>query len=115
MRGFARVSVAVPVSEVADVERNARATLELWRQADQHGSTVVVFPELGLSAYSVRDLSFDQYLLDGCERALAWLADEGCTLSTMALVGLPIRSGGGLYNIAAAIQGGHVLGVVHKA
>src|SRR6476659_2344861 len=74
MKGFARISVAVPTCQVGDVESNARATMALWRQAAEQGSHVVVFPELGLSSYTARDLFFDRHLLDGCESALGWLA-----------------------------------------
>jgi NAD+ synthase (glutamine-hydrolysing) len=96
MQGFARVSVAVPTCTVADVEKNAQATLALWRRAADEESSLVVFPELGLSAYTVRDLFFDGHLLDGCERALGWLAAEGRALRPLAIVGLPLRFGGGL-------------------
>jgi NAD+ synthase (glutamine-hydrolysing) len=100
---------------VGDVEKNAAAMLASWRRAHQEESAVVVFPELALSAYTVRDLFFDRHLLDGCERALASLAEEGRDLTPLAIVGLPVRFGGALYNAAAAIQGGRVLGLVPKA
>lgn len=115
MKGFARVSVAVPPCRVADVEANARAHLELWRQAHGEGANVVVFPELGLSSYTARDLFFDTHLLDGCEAALAWLAREGRDLSPLAVVGLPLRKDHGLYNSAAVLQHGRVLGIVPKS
>src|SRR5436309_15737378 len=83
MKGFARISVAVPSCQVGDVESNARATLSLWRQAADQGSHVVVFPELGLSSYTARDLFFDRHLLDGCESALGWLADASRALAPL--------------------------------
>lgn len=115
MKGFARVSVAVPPCRVADVEANARAHLELWREAHREGANVVVFPELGLSAYTARDLFFDTHLLDQCEARLGWLAREGAELAPLAIVGLPVRHGHGLYNCAAVLQEGRVLGVVPKS
>lgn len=115
MRGFARVSVAIPPAEVCDAERNAEATLALWRRAHDDKSALVVFPELGLSSYTARDLFFDRHLLDGCERALAWLVEEGRHLSPLAIVGLPVRAPVGLYNCAAVLQRGRVLGVVPKS
>lgn len=115
MRGFARVSVAIPPCEVCDVERNAEATLALWRRAHDDKSALVAFPELGLSSYTARDLFFDRHLLDECERALAFLLEEGRHLSPLALVGMPVRTSTGLYNCAVAIQRGRVLGVVPKS
>jgi NAD+ synthase (glutamine-hydrolysing) len=115
MQGFARVAVAVPPCRVVDVEANARATLALWRTAHEQHVHAIAFPELGLSSYTARDLFFDGHLLEGCERALAWLAKESKDLHPLALVGLPVRFGHGLYNAAAALQGGRVLGIVPKS
>ncbi|MBT6277748.1 MAG: NAD(+) synthase [Chromatiales bacterium] len=115
MRGFARLSAAVPASGVADFERNTTNTLALWRQADADGSALVVFPELGLSGYSTRDLLHDTHLLETSKACLLELASAGRDLVPVAIVGLPLRVGSGLYNVAAAIHGGRVLAVVPKA
>jgi NAD+ synthase (glutamine-hydrolysing) len=115
MRGFARISAAVPLCAVADFDTNRGNTLALWRQADEQGSAVVVFPELGLSAYSVRDLLLDHHLLETCLGSLATLVEESRRLRPLALIGLPLRVGSQLYNVAAAVQGGRLLGVVPKA
>lgn len=115
MRGFARVAAAVPRCGVTDFDGNRAATLELWQQADEEGCALVLFPELGLSSYTARDLFFDRHLLDSCERALLELAAEGRELTPMAIVGLPLRVGDALYNAAAVLQGGEVLGIVPKS
>ncbi|MBW2732979.1 MAG: NAD(+) synthase [Deltaproteobacteria bacterium] len=114
MRGFARVAAAVPRCGVTDFDNNRRATLELWQRADEEGCAVVVFPELGLSSYTARDLFFDRHLLDSCERVLLELSAAGRDLAPMAIVGLPLRVGDALYNVAAMLQGGEVLGIVPK-
>jgi NAD+ synthase (glutamine-hydrolysing) len=115
MRGFARVSVAVPVVRVGDMEANARHTLELFREASAEGASVVVFPELGLSGYTARDLFLDCHLLERCEHALQTILEASESLAPLAVVGMPLRVGDGLYNAAVALQGGKVLGVVPKA
>lgn len=115
MRGFARVSAAVPSVAVADVATNREHTLALWRQSHRQGDAVVVFPELGLSGYTVRDLFLDRHLQDACSQALLELAEAGAELSPLAVVGLPLRVEGLLYNVAAVLSGGRVLGVVPKA
>ncbi len=115
IEGFARVSVAVPPCAIADVETNRQATLDLWRRAHDQGDALVVFPELGLSGYTIRDLLLDRLLLDRCAEALVALAEDGRDLQPMAVVGLPLRVGGAVYNVAAALQGGRVLGIVPKA
>lgn len=115
MQGFARLSLAIPQCRVGDVEENARSVFALWQQAHDDESQVVVFPELMLSSYTARDLLLDTHLLEQCERALRWLAAEGAKLSPLCIVGAPLRAGVGLYNCAAVLQRGEVLGVVPKS
>ena len=115
MRGFARISAAVPRCAVADIDGNVARTLDLWREAHDGGDALVVFPELGVCGYTVRDLFHSHHLLDRCEAALLELAAVGAKLAPLALVGLPLRAEDGVYNVAAAIQGGRVLGIVPKA
>ena len=115
MRGFTRVSVAVPVVKVADPASNARSTLELWQQAHADGVVVVVFPELGLTSYTARDLFFDNTLQQAAETALASLLEHSQRLSPLAVVGMPLRTPQGLYNVAVVVQGGRLLGVIPKS
>jgi NAD+ synthase (glutamine-hydrolysing) len=114
-RGFARVSAAVPECRVGDIEANCEHILSLWRQADAEGAAVVVFPELCLTGYTVRDLFLDRHLLDQSEAQLVSLAQSGAKLDTLALVGVALRIGGGIYNVAAALHRGHILGLTPKA
>lgn len=115
MKGYARIAAAVPAAAIADTESNHDRTLALWREADAAGANAVVFPELGLSGYSVRDLFMNTTLLDACEHSLDRLIDAGEALEPVAIVGLPLRFNHGLYNCAALIHQGQLLGVVPKA
>jgi NAD+ synthase (glutamine-hydrolysing) len=115
MQGFVRVMTAVPRVSVAGLEQNLHATLELLREADSRGAQVVVFPELGLSSYTARDLFASRVVLDGALAALDKLREASETIETLAIVGLPLRTGTGIYNVAVALQRGHVLGVVPKS
>jgi NAD+ synthase (glutamine-hydrolysing) len=112
--GFARVAVAVPRCRVADSEFNAEQTAAMLADAAGQGAALVAFPELGLSAYTCDDLFHQHALLDACETALASIvaATEGC--SAVAVVGLPLRVDHALFNCAAVVQAGRVLGVVPK-
>ncbi|MFT5893899.1 MAG: NAD+ synthase (glutamine-hydrolyzing) [bacterium] len=115
MKGYARIAAAVPAAAVADIDANRDNTLALWRQADTAGVNSVVFPELGLSGYSIRDLSLNTTLLDACENSLSTLLESGKSLEPIAIVGIPLRFNHGLYNCAAVIHQGKILGVVPKA
>jgi NAD+ synthase (glutamine-hydrolysing) len=115
MRGFARVSAAVPAVRVGDVRENLERTFALWQRSDAQGDALVVFPELGLTGYTIRDLLHDNQLLEAARHSLLRLANMGRELRTMALVGLPLRVGPALFNVAAAVQAGRVLALVPKS
>lgn len=115
MNGFSRVSAAVPTCVVADAQANAVNTIALMRRSHAQGDAVVVFPELGLTGYTARDLFADSHMLEQAEVALASIVEASVELTGLTLVGLPLRHGAGVYNVAAAVHGGKVLGVVPKS
>jgi hypothetical protein len=86
--GFARVAVATPIVRVGDPRHNGEATLELIRRAAAEKTTLVVFPELGLTAYTCEDLFHQQALIEAAEEALARLLEGTRNLAIAALVGL---------------------------
>ena len=112
--GFVRVAVAVPRCRVADPAFNAQQTIELLRRASAEGAAVVAFPELGLAAYTCDDLFHQLPLLRACEAALDQVraATEQC--EAIVVVGLPLQVDHSLYNCAAVLHRGSVLGVVPK-
>ncbi|HEX7761235.1 MAG TPA: NAD(+) synthase [Caulobacteraceae bacterium] len=112
--GFLRLGAAVPKVVAADPVTNVAETLKLARQAHANHAGLVVFPELGLSAYAIDDLLLQDALLDAVEAAIAELVEASKTLMPVLVVGAPLRSQGRLYNCAVAIHGGQVLGVVPK-
>lgn len=112
---FARVAVAIPVCKIADPAWNAAQTVALARQAAEQGAVLVAFPELGLSAYTCDDLFHQRALLDACEQALARIAADTAALPVALVVGLPLRVNHMLFNCAAVVAGGRVLGVVPKS
>jgi NAD+ synthase (glutamine-hydrolysing) len=113
--GFVRVATAVPKVKLADPAANAQSVVALAREAHDAGVAVIVFPELGLTGYTIDDLLQQEILLDAVEAAIATLAEESRKLSPMIVVGAPLRDAGRLYNTGVAIQRGKVLGVVPKS
>ena len=111
---FVRVAVAVPRIRVADPAFNAAETVKMIEQAAAEGASLVAFPELGLAAYTSDDLFHQRALLDACEAALASVAEATARLPVTAVVGLPLRVDHLLFNCAAVVSGGRVLGVVPK-
>ncbi len=111
---FVRLAVAIPEVRVADPAFNAAATVKQMKAAHERRCGLVVFPELGLSSYSCDDLFQQQALLDGVLAALESVRAASGKLLPVAVVGLPLRVGGLLYNCAAVVHRGRVLGVVPK-
>ena len=113
-QGFARVAVAVPRCRVADPAFNAEHSVALLHEAASAGAALVAFPELGLSAYTCDDLFHQRALLDGCEAALARLVAASEGIDTVAVLGLPLRVDHSLFNCAAVLHRGRLLGIVPK-
>ncbi|MBT3257748.1 MAG: NAD(+) synthase, partial [Deltaproteobacteria bacterium] len=112
--GFIRSAVCVPSLSVADPAYNVERTLGLARRASDHHAAFVLFPELGLSAFSNEDLFHQDALLEAVREALAELITESKDLSPLLLVGAPLRFQGKLFNCALVIYRGKVLGIVPK-
>lgn len=112
--GFVRVAVATPKLRVADCTFNAEQTVQCIAEAEQAQASLIVFPELGLSAYTCADLFLQPTLLNGALTALKTVVDTSQDKDIVAVVGLPLVWKGKLYNCAAVIQHGSVLGVVPK-
>jgi len=111
---FFRAAVAIPEVRVADPLFNASQTIALMDEAASRGAALVIFPELGLSAYSCEDLFHQQALLDGALEALRTLVEASRTLSVAAAVGMPLQIDGLLYNCGVVLARGKILGVAPK-
>jgi NAD+ synthase (glutamine-hydrolysing) len=109
-----RVAVGVPNVRVADPGYNAEQTIGLMEAAARQHAVVVLFPELGLSAYSCEDLFHQSALLDTTLDALRAVLRASESLELIAVVGLPLRVDHLLYNCAAVVWRGRILGVVPK-
>ena len=112
--GFINVAAAVPAVKVADTLYNMEETKRMMVDADAQGVEIICFPELGLTAYTCQDLFDQQILVEEAEQALLALLSDTRQLDIIAIVGLPVQSGGLLLNCAAVIQHGSVLGVIPK-
>jgi len=112
--GFIRTAVGVPETHVADPSFNGSRTIELMEKAEAEHAILVLFPELGLSAYSCEDLFHQQALLDGTRDSLRDVLKASKTLNIIAVVGMPLQVDQLLFNCAVVLQGGKILGVVPK-
>ncbi len=114
-QGFVRVAACTPRTAVGDPARNAAETLCLLDEAAAAHADLVLFPELGLSAYAIDDLFLQDALLDAVERAVADLAAASVKLAPAIVVGAPLRRNGRLYNCGVVLARGTIAGVVPKS
>jgi len=113
--GFVRVAVVSPELQVADVRFNTQRIVEALGHAAAGGCRLAVFPELSLTSYSCADL-FEQALLrERAREALMEVARAAGRLGIATVVGLPFEVEGRLYNCAAFVAGGRVLGLAAKS
>ena len=113
--GFARVATAVPHLRVADTRYNAARTIDLLHRAADEAVDVVVLPEVGLTGYTCNDLFYQRTLQEGAVDALHGVARATARqFGGLAVVGLPLVVDDQVYNCAAVIHRGQVLGVVPK-
>lgn len=112
--GFLRAAAASPALRVADPQYNAEKITEVILKQAETGTELLVFPELCLSGYTCGDLFFQKTLTDACLDALFKIAEATEGISTLVYVGLPVEREGKLYNCAAVVNGGKVLGFIPK-
>lgn len=113
--GFVKVAAAVPQVAVADCARNAERIVALAQQAARRGVELVAFPELAVTGYTCADLFLQPALLDAADEALGEIMRQTRKLPLALIVGLPLRHEDRLYNCAAVVAQGRLLGVVPKS
>ena len=112
--GFVKVAAATVKETVADPKENAARILEKIKEAERAGAKVIVLPELCISSYSCGDLFYQEILLQESLSALHFLAEKTRDTDALIFLGLPLFHEGNIYNAAATLNRGRILGVVPK-
>ncbi len=112
--GLVRIGVGVPRVSVADPRSNADEIIRLINSAAEDGAAVLCLPEMCLTGYTCGDLFLQPLLINSAESELERILKNTAHTSVLAFVGLPVFNRGKLYNCAAAICRGELLGLVPK-
>lgn len=112
--GFIKVSAATPDVRVGDCEYNADEIIRMVYEMEAQGAKVMVFPELCITSYSCGDLFWQETLLNEAKVQLMRIAKETEAVDGLIFVGLPLEYNGKLYNVAAGLNHGEILGLVPK-
>ncbi len=113
--GYIRVAAAIPSVRVADCKFNVDAIIGLMRKAAERKARIVVFPELCVTAYTCGDLFLQPELLRAADRELRRIVEYSAEAPVTAIVGLPVAAGNAIYNCAAVVSQGEIVGVVPKS
>ena len=113
--GFARVAACTGHTVIADPRANAASILRLARGCSEEGVAIAVFPELGLTGYSIEDLLLQDVVLDDVEAALAEIVAASADLLPVLVLGAPLRHRHRIYNCAVVVHRGRILGIVPKS
>ncbi len=113
-QGFIKVGAGTPEVRVADCAYNASQIIQVIRQMGEEQAKVIVLPELCITAYTCGDLFWQERLLEEAKEQLLLIARETRDVDALVFVGLPFEFENKLYNAAAAISQGVILGLVPK-
>lgn len=112
--GFIKVAAVTPDIEVGNTAYNTEQIIQCIGLAGKEDVRLLVFPELCISGYTCNDLFLQNILLEGCLEGLEQIRSASRTHDMLIVVGLPFLFNARLYNIAAVIYQGEVLGLVPK-
>ncbi|MCI8638645.1 MAG: NAD(+) synthase [Coprococcus sp.] len=113
-QGFIKVAAVTPHIQVADITYNRDAICRGIEEAAGAGAKIIVFPELCLTGYTCGDLFTQDILLKKSREALGYIAQKTEGVKSLIFVGMPLEVEGGLYNVAAALNDGTILGFTTK-
>ena len=112
--GFVKVAAITPNVKVADVDYNCQEIVKRIQEAAEKDAKVMVFPELSITGYTCQDLFLQDALLEAAKCGLKTIKNYSRNIDEIIFMGLPLDFNGKLYNVAAAISRGKILGIVPK-
>ena len=112
--GFMRVGAASLELKISDVSYNVSKIKEIMKESESLGIEVLVTPELSITGYTCADLFLNDYLINRALDGLRELRDYSNSVKGVFIVGLPFRCDNQLFNVAAVLSSGHILGIVPK-
>ena len=112
--GFLKIACATPDVRVGDCDYNTDRILELISQAHAQGVKIICFPELSITGYTCGDLFLQETLLQSAQENLERIVKATKEMKIVSIVGVPCCCRNKLYNCAAVIYNGTVLGGVPK-
>ncbi len=108
-----RITVVQTTSIIGDVAANAALHCEHIRQAIAEQAEAVIFPELSLTGYTLRDLNFEVAIDPATDPRLQELRELSRAI-TIICGGVERAASGGVYNSAFVFEDGMCIHTHHK-
>ena len=112
--GYIKTAAATPYITVADCNANGNEIIRLIHEMEKEHVKVMTFPELCITGYTCQDLFLQRRLLDSAWETLLKITKETADVDALVFVGVPFRNHGKLYNVAAVLNRGEIIGLVPK-
>ncbi|GAC1556244.1 MAG: NAD+ synthase [Polyangiales bacterium] len=109
-----RIAIASANTTVGAVRSNADRAIVLARAAAADGATLVALNEQLIAGYTPEDLVQWRAFIDAQWTELERFARETADLGAAFAIGLTVARGSHLYNAAAMVHAGRIVGVVPK-
>ena len=112
--GFIKAAAITPELKVADIDYNCEVIIQYMKESEEKKVKIAVFPELCITGYTCQDLFLQDELLEQAILALKRIVVQSKDMEGIYFVGLPMAIDGRLYNMAAGVSRGRILGLVPK-
>ena len=112
--GYIKTAAATPYITVADCNANGNEIIRLIHEMEKEHVKVMTFPELCITGYTCQDLFLQRRLLDSAWETLLKITKETADVDALVFIGVPFRNHGKLYNVAAVLNRGEIIGLVPK-
>ena len=112
--GYIKTAAATPYITVADCNANGNEIIRLIHEMEKEHVKVMIFPELCITGYTCQDLFLQRRLLDSAWETLLKITKETADVDALVFIGVPFRNHGKLYNVAAVLNRGEIIGLVPK-
>lgn len=112
MKNNLKISAVCPRVVLADTAANAQNIINAVKIAVKQGAQIITLPELSITGYTCGDLFFNSLLIENALKALNKILQATKKHDAVITAGLPLEIDGKLFNTAAVLYQGIILGIV---
>ena len=112
--GFIKVAAITSNVHLNDIDSNVNDIVSKAKEANEMGAKIITFQELALTGYSLQDMFAQSNILEKAKEGLVEITNKTKDLDLLMVVSLPYSFKGKIYDTAAVISKGKILGIATK-